>query len=148
MMTWDAYFLGLAAQVAGKSRCHSRQVGAILVRENAILSTGYNGPPRGVTHCTAPCPRRRLNFKSGEGLHLCPAVHAEANAVAQAARMGTSVWGSTMYVHGAGVMPCKACAGILVNAGIIEVVSQTLDEYDPVATALFFEGGVLLRRQV
>lgn len=120
MNRWDNYFWEVCNAVARNSKCKSRQIGAIIVRDKAIISTGYNGPPRGMRECGDECPRHTKNFKSGEGLELCPAAHAEANAIAQAARNGINVCGTTMYMSCP--IPCKNCLSLIINAGIIEVV--------------------------
>ncbi len=128
---WDRYFRNICVAVASKSPCLSRQIGAILVRDNSIVSTGYNGPARGYPHCEGKipfeervCPRRTAGYKSGEGLYMCPAAHAEGNTIANAARIGASTVGTTLYMNC--VIPCKDCAIILVNAGIVEIVVDDL----------------------
>jgi len=134
MDKWDRYFLKIAHTISSNSSCLSRKVGAILVRDKAVISTGYNGPPRGIPHCGkvpfgAPrCPRQTEGYKSGEGLHLCPATHGEVNAIAQAARTGTNINHTIMYVT-CGV-PCKNCLAVIINAGVSEVVCTSLEEYD------------------
>ena len=128
MNQWDRYFLTICHSVATKSPCLSRQIGAILVRNCTILSTGFNGPPRGVPHCEGTCKRKVAGFKSGEGMHLCHAVHAEENAVSNAARNGTKIDGSILFMNS--VIPCSKCFGILINSGIIEVVIAKLETYD------------------
>jgi dCMP deaminase len=148
-MTWDQYFMNLCDAIASKSPCLSRKIGCILVRDNVILSTGYNGPPRKAPHCDSLerlhqisdiiddnetydsflssdprpkiCPRRILNYPSGQGLHLCIAAHAEENCISTAARVGVSVKDSTLYIN-TGV-PCSRCLGHLVNAGVTEIVA-------------------------
>ena len=121
MNKWDAYFLSICETVAKQSTCLSRQFGAILVRDKSIISTGYNGPARDVRHCDGPeCPRRRVGYKSGQRLDLCPATHAEANCIANAARNGILTLGSTLYLNG--VHPCKDCTSLLINAGVTEIV--------------------------
>lgn len=140
-MTWDKYFYDICVVVASKSPCLSRKIGAILVRDNSIISTGYNGPPKGVIHCgpernefqniTGPddiCIRKLYGYESGKGLELCPAVHAEMNAVINAARKGASTLGSTLYMNC--VIPCKQCMGILINAGVKEIVIEQDLDYD------------------
>jgi dCMP deaminase len=125
---WDTYFHTICVALATKSPCLSRQIGAVLVRDNSIVSTGFNGPARGYAHCgrhTAAfedpiCPRRVAGYKSGEGLYMCPAAHAEANTIANAARIGAVTVGTTLYMNC--IIPCKDCAIILVNAGIVEIV--------------------------
>jgi len=119
-LSWDLYFYNICVAVASKSRCLSRQIGAIIVYDNSVVATGYNGPPRGVSHCGPECPRKLAGFPSGEGLHLCPAAHAEANCIVNAARLGVSVVGSTIYMNCP--IPCTECSKLIINAGISEVV--------------------------
>jgi dCMP deaminase len=141
-MNWDSYFLTIASAVSKKSNCLSVQRGCIVVKEKQILSTGYNGPPTGYPHCDEPdyrkelfhlmdrtlkeetdgkCPRRVAGFRSGEGLAYCSASHAEANAIVSAAKYGISVKGGTMYCNFKEI-PCRECAKLIVNSGIIRVV--------------------------
>jgi len=129
---WDIYFMSMARKVKEKSSCLSRQIGAVLVRNKSIISTGYNGPARGVPHCenrnkdkTKICPRRILGFKSGEGLEMCPAVHAEENCIVGAAKIGVCTEGSILYCD-CGV-PCKNCLSVLINAGVSEIVFNSLN---------------------
>lgn len=127
-LTWDRYLLTICNAVSQNSKCLSRKLGAVLVRNNSIVATGYNGPARGVKHCDGPvCPRRVFGYPSGEGLHLCPAVHAEANCIANAARLGVCTEGCTLYLNW--LTPCKDCLSILINAGIREVVTNTVGTY-------------------
>lgn len=128
MNRWDNHWYELCNLLATMSRCKSRQIGAVIVRDKCIVSTGYNGPPRGATHCGEVCPRREAGYKSGEGLHLCPSAHAEANAIVNAARLGVSTVGATMYMNC--LIPCKTCMGHIINSGINEVVCTTTRAYD------------------
>lgn len=118
--TWDEYFLRIAEEVAKRSTCLRRHVGAILVLDKYILATGYNGPPSGVPHCDeAGCLREQLNVPSGERHELCRGLHGEMNAILQAARHGTRIDGATLYsTH----HPCSLCAKMLINGGIRRVV--------------------------
>lgn len=118
--SWDEYFLRITSEVAGRSTCLRRQVGAILVLEKYILATGYNGPPSGVPHCDVEgCPRVRLQVPSGERHELCRGLHAEQNAILQAAKHGTRIDGATLYsTH----HPCSLCAKMLINAGVRRIV--------------------------
>lgn len=125
--SWDLYFHQLCCAVASKSPCRSRQIGAILVRDKSIVSTGYNGPPRGVPHCGEECPRRLMGYKSGEGLELCAATHAEVNCVVNAARVGASTIGTTLYMNCK--IPCMECMKVLINAGVVEAVVESIDFY-------------------
>ncbi len=116
-ISWEEYFLLNAQLIAQRSTCLRRQVGAVIVSKgNRILSTGYNGSPEGAPHCLdSGCMRDALGIPSGHNTELCWATHAEANAVANAARMGVSVLGGTIYsTH----KPCIECLKLLKNAGI------------------------------
>ena len=116
--SWDAYFLGLAEHVATRTTCIRRRVGCVMVRGKRVLATGYNGAPSGAPHCTdVGCARSGL--PSGERLDLCRAVHAEANALAQAARFGISLEGATAFVT---IRPCAGCMRLLIQAGVERVV--------------------------
>lgn len=141
--TWDEYFLQLARQASTRSTCLRRQVGAVLVRGHRILATGYNGAPRGVAHCLdVGCLRDRLKVPSGERHELCRAIHAEQNAVIQAAIHGVAVEGATLYcTH----QPCILCAKVLINAGVREIYFS--EGYpDEFAVAMCEEAGVRLIR--
>lgn len=141
---WDNYFLSICEAVSSKSPCLSRQIGAILVRDKSIVATGYNGPARGFQHCTEICRRRKLGYHSGEGLHLCPAAHAEANCIVNAARNGVITLGCTLYMNF--IVPCKDCATLIVNAGIKEIVVTNCDYYHTMSAAILEAGGVNIRR--
>lgn len=143
---WDKYFHNICEAIATKSPCMSRKIGAILVRDKSIVSTGYNGPARGYPHCNDEsdiCPRKKLGFKSGEGLEYCPASHAEMNAVANAARIGASTVGTTLYMNC--IIPCKFCAVILVNAGIEEIVVDELSLYHEMSNRVFERAHTIIR---
>jgi dCMP deaminase len=117
----DEYYMALAKTVSLRSTCTRRQYGSIIVSTgDHILSTGYNGAARNEPHClNLGCERERLNIPKGERYELCVSVHAEANAIIQAARGGASINGATLYVNGT---PCKMCWRLIKNAGIKEVV--------------------------
>jgi len=116
--SWDSYFLGLAKHVAERSTCLRRQVGCLMVRDRRILATGYNGSPSKAPHCIdVGCARSGV--PSGERLDLCRAIHAEANAVAMAAKVGIPLDGATAYVT---VRPCAGCMRLLIQAGVERVV--------------------------
>ena len=118
--SWDQYFMDITRLVATRSTCLRRQVGAILVKERNILATGYNGVPSGISHCDAAgCLRERLNVPSGERHELCRGLHAEQNAIIQAARHGINIDGSILYCT---TMPCIICTKMLINAGITTVI--------------------------
>ncbi len=118
--SWDAYFMGIARLVSTRSTCLRREVGAVIVRERRILTTGYNGPPRGIAHCdVVGCLREQMGVPSGQRLDICRALHAEQNAIIQAALHGVSTEGAMIYVTH---QPCFTCAKMIINAGIVRVV--------------------------
>lgn len=118
--TWDQYFIDITLLVATRSTCLRRQVGALLVKDRNILATGYNGTPSGIRHCEETgCLRERLKVPSGERHELCRGLHAEQNAIIQAARHGVNIDGSTLYCT---TMPCIICTKMLINAGIKRIV--------------------------
>ena len=129
--------------VAKRSTCLRRQIGAILVKEKHILATGYNGAPKGLAHCVETgCLRQQLGIPSGERHELCRALHAEQNAIIQAANLGVSIQGSTLYSTTA---PCSLCAKMLINAGVVRVVFS--GEYpDERAMDFFREAGVVVEQ--
>lgn len=138
--SWDEYFMEIAEIVKKRSTCIRRQVGAVIVRENRIITTGYNGAPSGLSHCTelGTCERQRLGIPSGERHELCRALHAEQNAIIQAANVGVSTKDATIYVT---VQPCIICAKMLINAGIVRIVHK--GEYpDEMARQMLAEAGV------
>lgn len=127
--SWDEYFLDIARLVAKRSTCLRRKVGAVIVKDKRILTTGYNGAPSGLVHCDEiGCLREELHIPSGQRHELCRALHAEMNAVLQAAQYGISVKDGVIYCTN---QPCVICAKMLINAGIkrIVVLSQYPDEY-------------------
>jgi len=141
--SWEEYFFQIAGQVATRSTCMRRQVGAVLVKDKRILSTGYNGAPRGISHCIEiGCLREELGVPSGERHELCRALHAEQNAIAQAALHGVKIEGATLYcTH----QPCSLCAKMIINAGIVEVYFD--EGYpDELATGFFAEAGIKLHK--
>ena len=141
--SWDEYFMEMAKLVATRSTCLRRQVGAVIVKDKCIISTGYNGARKKAAHCSeVGCIREKLNIPSGQQLDLCRAVHAEQNALIQAARYGISTEGAIIYVT---VTPCFQCAKMLVNAGIKEVVVDGVYP-DERTLELFKEVGVNVRK--
>jgi len=117
---WDTYFMDMAKLAARRSSCLRRAVGAVLVKDRRLLSTGYNGVPSGVTHCeVAGCLRERLQVPSGERHELCRGLHAEQNAIIQAAFHGVSIRGAVLYCTN---LPCIICAKMLINAGVRRIV--------------------------
>jgi dCMP deaminase len=118
--SWDQYFMDITRLVSTRSSCLRRQVGALLVKDRNILATGYNGVPSGITHCQAVgCLRERLKVPSGERHELCRGLHAEQNAIIQAAKHGTNIDGATLYCT---TMPCIICTKMIINAGITRVI--------------------------
>ncbi len=120
----DTYFMKIAHLVSERSTCIKQHVGAVLVKDKHIISTGYNGAPRGIPHCTRETCLR-LDSKSLEESHLCRGVHAEQNTIIQAAFHGTSTEGSVIYTTH---FPCMSCVKILINAGVEEIIYEK--EYD------------------
>lgn len=118
---WDVYFLELAHLVSKRSTCLRRKVGAVVVKDKHILSTGYNGAPKGITHCEVlGCLREKLKVPSGQRHELCRGLHAEQNAIIQAALYGVSLDRATLYCSN---LPCSICAKMIINAGIKDIIS-------------------------
>jgi len=138
----DEYFMEMAQLVSSRSTCMRRRVGAVIVKEKRVLSTGYNGSPKGTKHCEElGCIRVKMNVPSGTRHELCRGVHAEQNAVTQAAYFGVSVDGATIYTT---TYPCSMCAKILINAGIKEIVYS--EGYaDDLSKDLLQETGIKIR---
>lgn len=152
MSKWDDYYHNICREVAKNSPCLSRKIGAVLVRDNTIIATGYNGPARGIPHCATrhktdqtisdalrergycdddklpSCPRQLLDYSSGTGMHLCPATHAEVNCLINCTRTGAMAKGATLYMNSC--IPCKDCMSALINAGVETVVVESLTHYD------------------
>ncbi|MGB4302350.1 MAG: cytidine/deoxycytidylate deaminase family protein [Syntrophomonadaceae bacterium] len=139
--SWNDYFLEVADLVATRSTCLRRQVGAVLVRDKRIISTGYNGAPRKLKHCSeVGCIRSENDIPSGQRYELCRGVHAEQNAIINAAYYGISTQDTVMYcTH----QPCIICARIIINAGVVKVVHRG-DFQDDVALELMKEAGIEL----
>ncbi len=136
--SWQQYFMEMAHLVSKRSTCLRRQVGAVLVKDNQILSTGYNGSPKGVSHCAeVGCLREKRNIPSGSNHELCRGVHAEQNAIIQAGLNGSSTRDATLYcTH----QPCSICARLIINAEIKTVYVE--NPYpDALAEELFREAG-------
>lgn len=141
---WDEYFLGVALMVASRSNCVKRKVGAVIVRDRRIISTGYNGTPRGVRNCNeGGCPRCNTFSRGGTRLDECLCSHAEENALIQAAYHGVAVRESTLYTT---LSPCLLCTKMILNAGIAELVYNAEYGLAETALALLREAGVLVRR--
>ena len=114
--SWDEYFMDITRRVATRSTCLRRAVGAILVHDKRIIASGYNGGPSGLAHCLdIGCLREKLGIPSGQQHELCRGIHAEQNAIIQAARYGVSIEGSVLYCT---TQPCTQCTKMLINAGI------------------------------
>lgn len=138
----DQYFMSMAHLVSSRSTCVRRNVGAVIVKDKHILSTGYNGSPKGTRHCEdLGCIREQMNIPSGTRHELCRGVHAEQNAVAQAAYFGVSVNGATIYTT---TFPCSMCAKILINSGITEIVYDS-GYVDELSKELLSETNILVR---
>lgn len=169
-MNWDQYYFEICNTVALNSKCLSRKIGCILVRDKSIISTGYNGPSRNIPHCGSDarymtdeflryalnaegllkedckiiCPRQLLGFKSGEGLQYCIASHAEVNAITNAAWHGIATKDSTLYLNTH--VPCKDCLKTILNSGIIEVVcTDHTKYYDEISSFLIRESELIVR---
>jgi dCMP deaminase len=140
--SWDDYFMQITRLVSSRSTCLRRRVGAVMVKDKRILATGYNGVPRGLAHCLdVGCLRDRLKIPSGERHELCRGLHAEQNAIIQAATSGTSIEGCILYsTH----YPCVLCMKMILNASIREVIFA--EGYpDGLAMEMAAEGGLRAR---
>ncbi len=141
--SYDEYFMKMAFLSASRSTCLRRKVGAVLVKDKHVLSTGYNGPPKGLRHCDETgCMRERLGIPSGERHEICRGLHAEQNAIIQAALFGISIKDSVLYVTNT---PCVVCAKMLINAGVKEIIYEG-DYPDNLATEMLSESNMKLRR--
>lgn len=141
--SWDEYFMDITRRVATRSTCLRRAVGAILVHDKRIIASGYNGGPSGLAHCLdIGCLREKLGIPSGQQHELCRGIHAEQNAIIQAARYGVSIEGSVLYCT---TQPCTQCTKMLINAGMTEIVYA--EGYpDDLARELLEESGIIVRR--
>ena len=138
--SWDEYFMQMAELTAKRSTCLRRQVGAVIVKDRHIIATGYNGAPRGLKHCSelGGCLRQKLQVPSGQRHELCRALHAEQNAIIQAATLGQSIEDATIYVTH---QPCVICAKMIINAGMKRIVVR--EGYpDELATEILDEAGI------
>ena len=140
--SWDEYFIKLAHEVSSRTTCMRRAVGAVIVKENRILATGYNGVPRGMRHCDeVGCLRDQLGVPSGQRQEICRGLHAEQNAIIQAARYGIDISDSKIYIT---TQPCITCAKMLINAGITEIIYT--DPYpDELSLGMLDEAGINYR---
>lgn len=141
--SWSEFFFDVAKQVSERSTCLRRQYGCVLVRDKTIISTGFNGAPRGCAHCIdIGCARK--DAPSGTLHELCRATHAEQNAIANAARMGINTMGSELYVYPTN--PCPLCAKILINAGVVVIHYKDMDYPGwKLSQKLFNEAGVRMQ---
>jgi dCMP deaminase len=141
--TWDEYFMKMSMLIGERSTCLRHHIGAIIVKEKRVLTTGYNGAAKGVKDCIElGCLRNKLNIPSGTRHEVCRAIHAEQNALIQAGVHGININNSTLYcTH----TPCMICAKMIVNAGIKEVVSYH-DYADEEARRFLKDAGILLRK--
>ena len=140
---WDTYFMTLCHMVAERSTCLRRKVGALLVANHHILATGYNGAPQGLPHCAeVGCLRERMAIPSGERQELCRGLHAEQNAIIQAAVHGVALQDVTCYST---TQPCITCAKMLINANVTRIVYQG-NYPDELATEMLEAAGIELIR--
>lgn len=138
--SWDSYFMQMAELTSKRSTCLRRKVGAIIVKDRHIIATGYNGAPRGIPHCDEKggCYRQQHNVPSGQRHELCRALHAEQNAIIQAATLGQSIEGATIYITH---QPCVICAKMIINAGIKRIIVK--EGYpDELAVEILQEAGI------
>ncbi|MFH0815572.1 MAG: dCMP deaminase family protein [Methanobacteriota archaeon] len=141
--TIDEYFMRMAHLAATRSTCVRRAVGAVIMKEKRVLTTGYNGAPKGMRHCEeVGCMREKLRVPSGERHELCRGVHAEQNAIIQAAYFGVSIKDATMYITNS---PCSVCAKMIVNAGITSVIYEA-GYPDELALEVLNEANVQVRK--
>ena len=141
---WDDYFMGIAKVVASRSNCVKRKVAAVVTRDKRIISTGYNGTPRGTTNCNeGGCPRCNELARGGTRLDECLCSHAEENSITQAAYHGVSLKGGTIYTT---FSPCLPCTKMIINAGLQEVVYQSDYPLGEVSLSLLQEAGVKTRK--
>jgi dCMP deaminase len=141
--SWGTYFMNITNLVAERSTCTRRAVGAVLVKDKRILSTGYNGAPSGLKHCReVGCLREQLGVESGKMHELCRGIHAEQNAIIQAAYHGVSVKGAVIYCTN---QPCSICARMIINAGIHKIYYQS-GYADSLALELLGEAGIELKQ--
>jgi len=141
--SWEAYFMDIATLVAKRSTCTRRSVGAVIVKNKRILATGYNGAPSGVRHCMETgCLREQLNVASGERHELCRGIHAEQNAIIQAAYHGVSIKDATLFCTN---LPCSICAKMIINAGITKI--YYLSGYaDQLSVDMLAEAGIDVKK--
>jgi dCMP deaminase len=140
--SWDDYFIQIAEDVSTRSTCIRRKVGAVIIKDKRILTTGYNGVPTGITHCTKEtCLRSKYNVPSGEKHELCRGLHAEQNSIIQAAFHGVTINDSIIYVTH---QPCSICTKMLINSGIKKIIYKS-PYNDPLAIEMANEAGIQLK---
>ncbi|NCD34143.1 MAG: dCMP deaminase family protein [Spartobacteria bacterium] len=141
---WDEYFMDIAHVVKRRGNCCRRQVAALIVKERRIISTGYNGTPRGIPNCNeGGCARCASDAPSGSGLGDCICAHAEENAIVQAAYHGIAVRGGTLYCT---TSPCLMCTKMIINAGIVEVVYDEEYHFTEQTKELYRMANIVFRR--
>ncbi|QBG47188.1 dCMP deaminase family protein [Verrucomicrobia bacterium S94] len=141
---WDEYFMDIAHVVSKRGNCCRRKVAAVIVRDRRIISTGYNGTPRGIPNCfEGGCPRCNSDAPSGSDLGDCICAHAEENAIVQAAYHGISVRDGSLYCT---LSPCLLCTKMIINAGIKEVIYEEEYHFSPQSRELFATAGVICRQ--
>ncbi|HZK57031.1 MAG TPA: cytidine/deoxycytidylate deaminase family protein [Clostridia bacterium] len=141
--SWDEYFMEIAEVVKTRSTCLRRQVGAVIVKDKQILSTGYNGAPSGLKHCEETgCLRQQLGVPSGEKHELCRGLHAEQNAIIQASLHGVKIEGATIYVT---IQPCVVCAKMIINSGIKRLVYKG-NYPDKLSAQMLEESGITVQK--
>lgn len=139
--SWKKYFMDMSEMASSRSSCLRRQVGAVIVKENRVLATGYNGMVAGITHCEdIGCLREKMKIPSGERQELCRAIHAEQNAIVQAAKFGIALDGATIYVN---TQPCITCSKLIANVGIKKVIYKR-PYPDKMALDILQEAGVVV----
>jgi dCMP deaminase len=139
--TWDEYFMGIAHLVKQRSTCLRRKVGAVIVKDKRVLATGYNGVPSGIKHCEETgCLRELLGVPSGRRHEICRGLHAEQNAIIQAAIHGASIEGGELYCTN---LPCIVCTKMLINARITRIYVDE-DYPDTLTKSLLKEAGIEL----
>ena len=137
--SWDDYFMDMAELARKRTTCLRRGVGAVIVKDNRVIATGYNGTPKGITHCSETgCLREQLKVPSGQRHELCRGLHAEQNAIIQAACTGASIEGATLYCT---TQPCSICSKMIINSGIKRIVIK--ESYpDELAESMIKESGI------
>jgi len=142
--SWDLYFMNIAKVVASRSNCVKRHVAAVIVKDKRIISTGYNGTPRGIKNCSeGGCPRCNSFADSGTKLEECVCSHGEENAIVQASYHGISIKDSTIYTT---FSPCLMCTKMIINSGMREVVYNSNYPLGEMSLKLLKEAGIIVRQ--